>query len=118
MGHLGAQAFAEQVDEGNASLRQALSWHLTANHYPPLPYVYVDVAEQVIDKVREAQAEGYGVWDADVVNERIVLPADIEPEPRAAERDEDTGELTCRIGDLIEILHLSAFLHDDEGDFS
>ena len=81
----------------------------------------MDDAIDVIDKAREAQAEGYGVWDADVVNERIVLSPDLDPLPAKAKQDDETGEITCDIGTLIDILHLAAYLHDDnddEGDFS
>lgn len=48
MGSLSALAFSEQVEDGNISLRAALSWHLGSNHYPPVPSAFVPVCEQAI----------------------------------------------------------------------
>lgn len=48
MGRLSALAFSEQVEDGNISLTAALSWHLSGNHYPPVPQAFVPVCEQAI----------------------------------------------------------------------
>jgi hypothetical protein len=49
MGSLQAAAFAEAVKDGDTNLSAALTYHLTANHYPPLPISLVPVAERVIE---------------------------------------------------------------------
>lgn len=107
MGNLGAQAFAGQVDEGNASLRQALSWHITANHYPPLPVAYIDVAEQVIDWVSGCDPYDDETWDT-----LIDLPVDLNPLPREVTYTDVDGVETpqATVGTLVRILHLDAFL--------
>ena len=48
MGYLQAVAMAEATDE-----RTALVWHLTANHYPPVPAEMVDVCVNALDAVTE-----------------------------------------------------------------
>jgi hypothetical protein len=42
---------AEGIVEAVASRRIALGWHLSSNHFPPVPYVWVSVAEAVIDRL-------------------------------------------------------------------
>lgn len=49
MGTTGALGFAEQVSEGNIDLRAALHWHLTANHFPAIDPVWIDVAIEAIE---------------------------------------------------------------------
>ena len=51
MGHTQAIEFADQVAEGAISLEAALYWHLTANHYPPLPAALVPACVAAIDAV-------------------------------------------------------------------
>jgi len=55
MGYLSALDFAE-----NADLDTALRWHLTANHFPPLPIELLPAAKEAI---ANAAAED---WDAPV----------------------------------------------------
>lgn len=116
MGSLGAIAFAEQVEDGNVSLRAALSWHLTSNHYPPLPSFFIPVAEQAIDLARDED------WDAEIdlprfcVEHKTLLDSD---EARAEHegheddsvvewRNRDDGKV--RVGDVVESFHLDSFL--------
>lgn len=111
MGTLGAQAFAEQVDEGNVSLRAALSWHVRANHYPPLPEAHADVAVRVIDWVRGCDPDDPETWDT-----LIDLPVGLNPLPREVSYTDVEGvEIPqARVGTLVEILHLDAFLYTDD----
>jgi hypothetical protein len=60
MGRLGADAFADQVNEGNASLRTALSWHLTSNHFPPLPTYFIPTCIAAIEAGQEEN------WDLEI----------------------------------------------------
>ena len=48
MGRLQAMEFANLVEEGQTSLDMALEWHLTANHYPPVPVAMVAVCKEAI----------------------------------------------------------------------
>lgn len=49
MGHATAAGFAEAVADGSIDLDAALHYHLTANHYPPIPGSMVPVARAAID---------------------------------------------------------------------
>jgi hypothetical protein len=49
MGSTQAMGMAEAVDDGMVDLRSALSWHLTSNHYPPIPEIMIDVAMAAIE---------------------------------------------------------------------
>jgi hypothetical protein len=55
MGNLNAAAMAEAVGEGQVGLRPALHWHLTANHYPPVPASMVDVCVAAIEAVCDGE---------------------------------------------------------------
>jgi len=83
MGYTQAQGMADQVREGLITLTEALTWHLQANHYPPIPRVAVSAALQAI----RAYEEG------DLTRE-IMTPAAI----------------TLPAIMIIEQLHLEAFL--------
>lgn len=89
MGHASALGFAEQVEDGNVTLRAALSWHLTSNHYPPLPSVLVDVAVAALEAADDLD------W-----NRSIDMPEGLT----FRDRDEATA------GEVVESLHLDAFL--------
>jgi hypothetical protein len=41
----------------NTELRQALSWHLTSNHFPPVPDIMIDPC---LEAIRNAED---GEWD-------------------------------------------------------
>lgn len=115
MGRLGAAAFAEQVEEGNASLRTAISWHLTSNHYPPLPDFFVPVALRAIEL---GQAEE---WDEEIdlplgcVEHKVVIADWNETEHATCELDNvvqwhNRADGKVRVGDVIESFHLDSFL--------
>lgn len=93
MGRTGAEGFAEAVADGDVSLRAAVHWNLTANHYPPLPSELVDVALEAI-----VFANG-GDWDR-----MISMPEGIEF------RDHDE----VSVADAIETLHLGSFIESNE----
>ena len=44
-------------DDMGVSLRQQLSWHLTGNHYPPVPTSMIEPCIQAIEAVREYDFE-------------------------------------------------------------
>ena len=54
MGTLNTAAMAEAVGEGLVALRPALTWHLTANHFPPVPTSMVDPCIAAIEAYVEA----------------------------------------------------------------
>ena len=89
MGRTQAEGFAEAVDEGMVSLRGALEYHLTANHYPPLPRVMIDVAEAAIELANSDS------WD-----EAIPMPRGIE----------FRGADFITVAGAVESLHLESFL--------
>ena len=89
MGNTQAQGFAEAVEEGQISLRNALSYQLTANHYPPYPTALIDVAEEAVNLGQEE------LWD-----QEIELPEGIE--------FRDQPFIT--VADAVETFHLDAFL--------
>ena len=93
MGHANAAAMAEQVDSGAASLEFALEWHLTSNHYPPVPVAMVEVCVRII--------EGQGTWG---YGDTISLPEDVRWR----------GESQAPIQAVIEEFHLDPFLEHTE----
>jgi len=48
MGTMNAEEMAAAVGEGETSMRMALTWHLTSNHFPPVHTIFVDVAIRAI----------------------------------------------------------------------
>lgn len=56
-----AREFAGSVENGGVTLKAALTWHLTANHYPPVPVSMVPVCIKAIEHAN------VGEWDALVV---------------------------------------------------
>lgn len=97
MGYLSALDFA-----GNAPLETALSWHLTANHYPPLPEALVDPCKRAIELARA------GKWDARVSIKGAGVQLRVRPYS-----DEATDRPT--VARLVEACNLEAFL-DAQGD--
>lgn len=57
MGAMNAMGMSEAVDDGMVELRQALSWHLSANHYPPVPLEIVDACVQAIHYAEEGEPD-------------------------------------------------------------
>jgi hypothetical protein len=56
MGALQAMAMAE----ASITLEQQIEWHLTSNHYPPVPSIMVQPCIEAIDNANE------GDWDAEI----------------------------------------------------
>lgn len=57
MGRLQAEAMSEAMSEASISLEAQLGWHLTSNHYPPVPDSMIPVCIEAIDNANE------GEWD-------------------------------------------------------
>lgn len=96
MGSMSAIGMASAVNVGVVDIRSALSWHLTSNHYPPLPLDLVDTALRVIDKANA------GEW-----NRRVKLPEGIT----------FRGSQLAPVGACVDAWHLHEFLDADGGDF-
>jgi hypothetical protein len=56
MGSLTARDLAYLGNE-DGDLRTALSWHLTSNHFPPVPTIMVDTCIEAINNAND------GEWD-------------------------------------------------------
>lgn len=84
MGYLNALGMAEQTD-----IDTALGWHLSANHYPPIPQAMVPVAKDAI----AAALDDEGDREIDL-------------------RDicEWRGQTTAPAWALVEYMHLDAFI--------
>lgn len=126
MGRLGAEAFAEQVEEGNASLTAALSWHLTSNHYPPHPAFMVPLAQAAVEAGQDEE------WDRELdlplgcKTHKALVAAGADHctygetdddkkdfgacEVEAAVQWRDRTDGKVRAGDVIESFHLESFL--------
>lgn len=57
MGSLNARGMAEGVAAGALGLRQAIAWHLTSNHYPPVPEAMVDPCLDAIEAYDDGDVE-------------------------------------------------------------
>lgn len=90
MGHLAATDMA-----AHATLDQALAWHLTANHYPPVPVSMVPVCIAAIEAIED--------WDADRL---IDLPEGIEWR----------GQTSAPARAIAEAHHLDAFITEEPDD--
>jgi hypothetical protein len=89
MGYLSASGIAES----DLSLEQQLSWHFSANCYPPVPSLMIPVAVEAIEAVHE---DG---WDT-----ILDLPEGVS----------FRGATSVSAGDVIDGLHLHAFIDTDE----
>ena len=85
MGYLSAMDMA-----AHAPLDVALSWHLQSNHYPPVNPVFIPVAKQAI----EAGIESVLADDPDPLAEEVEMP----------------NGIVKALGDIVEELHLDAFI--------
>lgn len=88
MGRLGTIGMID-----TAGPRLALEWHLSSNHYPPVPHSMVGPCLEAIHN-----ANG-GEWDAPVQ-----LPEGVQWR----------GQTSCPTVALIEGLHLADFLEGDD----
>lgn len=93
MGNATAQDMAEQVDTGGLSLYEALKYHLTVNHFPPVPEALVPVCVRIVEE--------QGQWGYD---DTITLPEDVRWR----------GQTTAPIQAVIEEFHLDSFLEQFE----
>jgi hypothetical protein len=57
MGRLQAEEFAEMARLGETTLRGAIEFHLTSNHFPPVPTIMADACLEAIDNANA------GEWD-------------------------------------------------------
>lgn len=89
MGYMNAVGMADALP-----LEQALAWHLTHNHYPPVPVVMIPVAERAVRAARRGQ---YTL--------RLKLPAGVSWR----------GEKTVPVSAVVESFHLDAFIDSEEG---
>jgi len=89
MGRTQAEGFAQLVAAGECRLDSALHYHLTANHYPPVPVSMIDPCKAAIE------AGNLEDWDLE-----IDLPAGVFYR----------GEKTAPARAVIEQHHLEAFL--------
>ena len=125
MGSLNALGFAAAVNDGDIQLEQALSWHLTSNHYPPLPTFFIPTCIAAIEAGNDED------WD-----QEITLPRGCKTHQQPVALDathcdtNDGCEITnivewkdgrdvVRAGDLIESFHLDSFINcydEDEDD--
>lgn len=90
MGTMGAMGMAEAVDEGMIGLRSALSWHLTANHFPPIDVSFIDTAVEAISCV-----------DSEDYDTEITMP----------------NGLVRTASQIVEGMHLESFLGSEALDF-
>jgi hypothetical protein len=47
---------AMDIRDTDATLEQQIAWHLTSNHFPPIPLTMVDVCIRAIDAYNEDNA--------------------------------------------------------------
>lgn len=87
MGNMSALGMAGAVEEGQISLDMALGWHLRANHFPPVSLDFLPVAKRAIELV-----------DAGTWHTVIEMP----------------NGITKTAGDIVDGLHLHAFLAQDD----
>jgi hypothetical protein len=90
MGHLQAREMAEL---GADSLEQSLRWHLTSNHFPPVPTSMVPICIEAIDAVNE------GDWDR-----KIALPESVGYK----------GLTVAPASAIVEQHHLEAWIENEE----
>lgn len=95
MGTTGAMGMADNVNEGLVSLDAALHWHLTSNHFPPVPTTMIPVAKAAIEALNDDDGD-----------REIPLPEGIET------RDGLTVLPAWRVS---ESLHLWSFVTPDDG---
>lgn len=103
MGTLQATEFASAVQHDTMSLETALTWHLTANHWPELPIEYVDVLAQAIRRYNSQE-----ILDEDLV----ALPGDLKTVPIFAIHDPDTNTYLVEVGYLFDITHCWPFIEE------
>lgn len=99
MGNLQAAEMAEAVNDSRLDLYQAVSWNLTANHYPPIGEYAEIVTEVLIDLKRG----DLSLDDSVALRDFKMVPS------RAYTTDEGTF---VQVSDLIDATHSWFFLED------
>lgn len=92
MGNMQALSMAGAVQDGDLTLEAALSWHFSANHFPPLPQELVPVAVDII--------YSYDPFDADAQDRLVTLPEGITWR----------GDNCAPVWACIDAWHLDAYL--------
>lgn len=98
MGSVQAREFASLTQEGTVTLEQSLTWHLRANHYPPVPASMVEPCVKAIEIVQASQ------WGDRDSSERVTLPDGV------TWRGEDTAPAYA----IVESHHLESFIEWEE----
>lgn len=93
MGSIGAAGMAEAVDDGLASLTQALIWHLQSNHYPPHPAFMVPVCLEAIEAAQDEE------WDRSI---------DL-PDRDGFQVTWQDGRTSIKVWEAIEEFHLDSY---------
>ena len=88
MGRMALEGMLEQASED-----QALRWHLSSNHFPPLPESLIPVAKRAIQAARRGQ------WSM-----KITLPEEFTWK----------GQSTAPVSACITEWHLDAFISEEE----
>lgn len=96
MGSLQASEFAQAVEDGRIQLEPALGWHLTSNHWPPLPVEYVEILSNVIRGINEGRI---------TEDDFVALPTTLKVLPSRAELNNDEDAYVIPAGELIDITH-------------
>lgn len=96
MGAFGAYAMAEYGEEASIPLETQIRWHLSSNHYPPVPVGMIAPCVEAIDKANE------GDWDGE-----ITLPEGFSWRGRT--------EVPAHV--LVEEFHLDAWIVGDDEDY-
>ena len=84
---------AEAMMEASITLEQQISWHLTTNHYPPVPECMVQPCIEAIDEANE------GNWDG-----LITLPEGVSWK----------GLTTAPVFAIVEAHHLDTWIIESE----
>jgi len=95
MGSLQAQDIQNHTD-----LETSLRWHLTGNHYPPIPVSMVPVCIQAIEAAQEYQY----TWESRLLDQEIELPDGVSFK----------GRTSAPVRNIMESHHLWDFVHSLE----
>lgn len=98
MGSLQAQDI-----QNYASLEVSLHWHLTGNHYPPIPTTMIPIAIKAIENGQEYQF----TLDQDLLDEQIELPDGVSWK----------GSTSAPVRAIMEGLHLWDFVQAEDEDY-
>lgn len=82
------------IKDTKATLEQQIAWHLTGNHYPPIPTSMVEPCMQAIEICQEAE------WGNADRNERVDLPEGVLWR----------GQLTAPAWAIVEAHHLDEWI--------